>query len=95
MNLRISLYVTVSMLVFVASASAQEFPMVDKIADKIIQKYENSTCEQLWQQKNQPKSEMEKRAINMLRSDPAMRAELINRVAAPIANKLFECGMIP
>jgi hypothetical protein len=24
-----------------------------------------------------------------------MRREFINRVAAPIANKLFECGMIP
>jgi hypothetical protein len=24
-----------------------------------------------------------------------MRAEFMNRVAAPIANKLFECGIIP
>jgi hypothetical protein len=24
-----------------------------------------------------------------------MRAEFVNRVAAPIANKMFECGMIP
>jgi hypothetical protein len=31
----------------------------------------------------------------LLRTDPAMRAALINQVAAPIANKLFECGMIP
>jgi hypothetical protein len=27
--------------------------------------------------------------------DPQMRTEFLNRVAAPIANKLFECGMIP
>lgn len=95
MNARIHLIVTVSMLLFVASAGAQQFPVVDKIADKIIQKYEQSTCEQLWQKKSQPKSELEERAIHLLRTDPAMRAELINKVAAPIANKLFECGMIP
>jgi hypothetical protein len=31
----------------------------------------------------------------MLRGDPQMRAAFINRVAGPIANKMFECGMIP
>jgi len=41
------------------------------------------------------KAAMEARAIEILRGDPQMRAEFINRVAPPIANKLFECGMIP
>jgi hypothetical protein len=31
----------------------------------------------------------------MLKSDAQMRAAFINKVAAPIANKMFECGMIP
>jgi hypothetical protein len=31
----------------------------------------------------------------MLRNDPQMRQVFLNKVAAPIANKLFECGMIP
>jgi hypothetical protein len=31
----------------------------------------------------------------MLKGDPAMRTEFINRVAAPIVNKMFECGLIP
>jgi hypothetical protein len=31
----------------------------------------------------------------MLQSDPQMRAAFINRVAAPVANKMFECGMLP
>jgi hypothetical protein len=38
---------------------------------------------------------MEQRAIQMLRNDPQMRTEFLNRVSAPIANKMFECGMIP
>ena len=31
----------------------------------------------------------------MLKSDSQMRAAFINKIAAPIANKMFECGMIP
>jgi hypothetical protein len=83
-------------LVYVSVASAQ-YPVMDKIADKIIQKYQNSTCEQLWQQKSQkaPPSPEEQRAIQMLKSDAQMRTAFINKIAAPIANKMFECGMIP
>jgi len=64
------------------------------IADKVIQKYQSSTCEQLWQQKGQPKPPMEQEAIQRLRNEPAMRLAFINRVAAPVANKMFECGLI-
>jgi hypothetical protein len=38
---------------------------------------------------------MEQKALEMLKSDPQMRSAFINKVAAPIANKMFECGMIP
>ncbi|MCB1967809.1 MAG: hypothetical protein KDI64_17705, partial [Candidatus Accumulibacter sp.] len=65
------------------------------IAGKVVQKYEQSTCEQLQAKKGQPKSAREQQAVQMLRSNPAMRTEFINRVAAPIANKMFECGLIP
>jgi len=30
-----------------------------------------------------------------LKTDPQMRTVFINKVAAPIANKMFECGLIP
>ena len=56
---------------------------------------DRSTCEQLWVKKGQPKSPQEQEVIARLRNDPALRTEFINRVAAPIANKMFECGMIP
>ncbi|HTP46362.1 MAG TPA: hypothetical protein VMQ50_05520 [Casimicrobiaceae bacterium] len=74
---------------------AQQFPILDRVAGKVVEKYQGSTCEQLWQKKGQPKSPEEQRVIGLLKSDPAMRQEFINRVAAPIANKMFECGMIP
>ena len=38
---------------------------------------------------------MGQRAVQTLRNDPQMRTAFLNRVAAPIVNKLFECGMIP
>jgi hypothetical protein len=81
-------------LLFGGVAGAQ-FPILDAIADKVIQKYQQSTCEQLWQEKGKPKPPREQEAIQMLRNAPEMRLAFINRVAAPIANKMFECGMIP
>lgn len=81
------------------AASPQQFPVMDAIAEKIVQKYQTSTCEQLWQEKaqakNKPKSAQEQQAITVLRNDPQMRAAFIGKIAAPIANKMFECGMIP
>jgi hypothetical protein len=75
-------------------ASAQ-YPVLDEVAGKVIQKYQGSTCEQLWQEKGRPKPAREQQALQLLRDDPQMRALFIDKVAAPIANKMFECGMIP
>jgi len=74
---------------------AQQFPILDNVANKVVQKYQSSSCEQLWEKKGQPKSPEEQRVVGLLKSDPAMRTEFVNRVAAPIVNKMFECGMIP
>jgi hypothetical protein len=74
-----------------------QHPILDQVANKVIQKYQNSTCEQLWAEREnkQPPSPQEQRAVQFLRSDPQMRTLFINRVAAPVANKMFACGMIP
>jgi hypothetical protein len=91
------LFALVLTLGYVCVGNAQQYPIMDKIANKVIQKYQNSTCEQLWQQKanKQPPSPEEQKAIQVLKGDPQMRAAFIDKVAAPIANKMFECGMIP
>jgi hypothetical protein len=87
--------VSLPVLLFAGIASAQQYPLLDRAANKVVQKYENSSCEQLWQERGQLKSQREQEAVNFLRNDPQMRRIFIDRVAAPIANKLFECGMIP
>ena len=75
----------------------QQYPIMDKVADKIIQKYQSSTCEQLWMKKSEktPPTAEEQRAIAFLKSDPQMRLAFIGKIAPPIANKMFDCGMIP
>jgi hypothetical protein len=82
-------------LFVVGAAAAQEFPVLDMVANKVVQKYQSSNCEELWQRKGKPKSPEEQQVIQLLRGDPQMRAAFIDKVAAPIANKMFECGMLP
>lgn len=87
------------LVLFAGIAGAAQYPIMEKVASKVIQKYQRSSCEQLWQEKaqqrGQPKPEMEERAMQALRNDPQMRRAFLDRVAGPIANKMFECGMIP
>jgi len=73
----------------------QQHPIVDALANKVIQKYQQSSCEQLWKQKGEPKTPQEEKAVELLRNNPEIRTEFLNKVAAPIANKMFECGLIP
>jgi hypothetical protein len=95
MNKRLVLATAIFGLCFTGGAGAQQYPMLDRVANKVVQKYQQSSCEQLWHQRQEPKPQMEQNMIQMLHDDPGMRQEFINRVAAPIANKLFECGLIP
>jgi hypothetical protein len=76
---------------------AQQYPILDKVAAKVIAKYQNSSCEQLYQQKSQKAapSPEEQKVVQFLHSDPQMKTVFINKVAAPIANKMFDCGLIP
>jgi len=78
-----------------AGYALAQYPIVDMMAERLIGKYQSSTCEQLWQEKMQPKSQREQEAVQMLRGDPQIRTVFINKVAGPIVNKMFECGMIP
>ncbi len=81
-----------------ANAQAQsQHPILDKVAAKVIEKYQQSTCEDLWKKKEAkaPPTAEEQKAVAFLKSNPEMRTIFINKVAAPIANKMFDCGLIP
>jgi hypothetical protein len=93
----IGLFTLAIVMLYVSVGSAQQYPVMDVIANKVIAKYQNSSCEQLWEKKSQktPPTQEEQNAIALLKSDPQMRQAFINKIAAPVANKMFECGMIP
>ncbi|HTR56651.1 MAG TPA: hypothetical protein VMM27_00595 [Casimicrobiaceae bacterium] len=94
MNKRVCIAVVVVTLCAAGLAGGQGM-ILDMVANKVIQKYQSASCQQLWQQKGQPKSPEEQRAVQFLRNDPQARTAFLDKVAGPIANKMFECGMIP
>jgi len=93
------LWFAILLMLLASETASAQYPVLDAVAGKVIQKYQGSSCEQLWQEKaeqqGRPKPPREQQAMQLLRSDPQMRALFIDKVAAPVANKMFECGMIP
>lgn len=81
-------------IIAAAGPAHAQYPILDKVAEKVIHKYENSTCQQLWENRGKHSPE-EARAVGFLRTDPQMREAFFNKIAGPIVNKMFECGMIP
>ena len=81
--------------IFFVGGSQAQHPILDTVAEKVVQKYQQSSCEQLLERRGQPKSPKEQEIVDLLRNDPQRRTAFINKVAAPIANKMFDCGMIP
>ena len=79
---------------FVAGVAFAQYPIMNMVADKVIQKYQSSSCEQLWASKGQHGPE-EQRVMGLLKNDPQMRQAFFNRIAGPVMNKMFDCGMIP
>jgi hypothetical protein len=89
-----SLIVVAFTLTVAGNAWGQEYPVMNMIADRVIQKYQSASCEQLWKRKRK-KSDEEKNLLQLMRDDPQMRSAFINKVAGPIVNKMFDCGMLP
>ena len=88
------LFSVLAATLFAGTAHAQ-YPILDAVADRVVQRYQSASCEELWQKKSEPKSAEEQRVMQFLREDPQMRTAFFNKVSGPIVNKMFECGMIP
>jgi hypothetical protein len=90
----IGVAVFVSALI-VAGAVAAQGMLVDAAADRVIKKFEAATCDELKAQRKEPPSEKERMAMDLLRDDPKARVAFIDKIAAPVLNKMFECSIIP
>jgi hypothetical protein len=86
--------VLVSVVVLAGAVAAQSV-LVDAAADKVIKKYESTNCDQLKALKAEPPSEKEKIALDLLKADTKARVAFVDKIAAPVLNKMFECNMIP
>lgn len=87
-----------AVLVFVVGGVAVAYSqgiLLNFAAERVIQKYQTSTCEQLKQMRSEGPSFKEKEAIEYLHSDDQARVAFIDKIAAPVANKMFECDMFP
>ena len=80
---------------FGASLAYAQGMNMDMVTDRVIQKYQSSTCEQLWQARGKAPGAEEQRLIGFLKSDAQMRQQFFNKIAGPVMNKMFDCGMIP
>ena len=82
-----------------AIAQSSSYPLIDKLAAKVVSHYENSSCQQIAAQKQQAPSaqqaQAEQKAVQYLHQNPQAAQYFIGKVATPIANKLFQCGIIP
>ena len=81
-------------LLMAAPAEAQS-PVVNLVAKRVIERYQKSTCDQLWAARSERRGSQEQRVLDMLNDDPQLRQTFIDQVAGPVMNKLFVCGMIP
>lgn len=92
---RIAVSIFVCGLVGAGIASAQQNMLLDYAASQMIQKFQAASCEQLKAQKAAPQTDKEKEAKEFLQNDAQARAAFVSKVAAPVLNKMFVCGMIP
>lgn len=79
--------------------------LLDTAANLAISKYQNASCEDLSKMQpraknsastgDNPQAAIQAKAIEFLRQNPEIRKEFINRVAPVIANKMFDCKIIP
>jgi len=62
----------VVLTVIAATYAQNQHPILDQVANKVIQKYQTSSCQQLWAEKAQKAtpSPQEQKAIEFLKGDP-------------------------
>ena len=88
-------FVAVTLLFGAAAPARAQHPVVNLVAAKVIDRYQNSTCEQLWAARGSKPGSQEQRVLDLLNGDPGMRKAFFDQIAGPVMNKMFVCGMIP
>ena len=76
--------------------------VVNAIAQKTIQKFNTSSCQDLAasmaqgkQDPNSLKDQLTARFMQKLRQDPQLTQQFFDQISTPVLTKLFECGLVP
>ncbi len=85
----------VAAVLAVATPVRAESPVVGLVAKRVVERYQKSTCDQLWAARGERRGSQEQRVYDLLNDDPQMRQAFFSQIAGPVMNKLFVCGMIP
>ena len=94
-SVRVVLIVLALIAVVVVGGWASRGMVMNAAADEVVKKFQGATCEQLKAQKDEPSSMMKNAAVWFLRAEPQARVAFIDKIAAPVLNKMIECGMAP
>lgn len=89
------IWVLIVVVLLGVGAWSQRGKVLDMAADEVTQKFNTATCEQLKAKKDEPPTMVKKVALSLLHDDPAARTAFIDKIAAPVLNKMVECGMAP
>jgi len=76
------------------AAAAQSGMLLDYAADQMIKKFQTSSCAELRAARAKPQTDKQKEAQAFLQGDAQAREVFVKKVAAPVLNKMFECGML-
>ena len=87
--------VVIVLAVVIGGGWASRGKAVNFAADEVVKKFQSASCEQLKAQKDEPPTMMKKVALSVLRDDEKVRVAFIDKIAAPVLNKMIECGMAP
>jgi hypothetical protein len=93
--MKVAVTLAIAVAVAITTLAYAQYPMVDMVANRVVQKYQSSSCEQLWQNRGKQPGPEEERILSFLRNDQGARQEFFNKIAGPVMNKMFDCGMIP
>jgi hypothetical protein len=88
-------WVLIVVVVLGVGVWSQRGKVLDMAANEVTEKFNTATCEQLKAKKDEPPTMVKKVALSLLHDDPAARTAFIDKVAAPVLNKMIECGMAP
>jgi hypothetical protein len=79
-----------------------QYPILDKVAQKVIEKYRTTSCADLKAKKEAPKpaqsadqAQMKQKVVMMLRNDPKMREHFLNMIGDRSPTKCSNAEWFP